>query len=104
MARRAFSVERARGPLRRRAAVALVAASFALFPHAASAQSRVAVVDVQHAVMQTEDGARAQATLKKLFDRRQQELDAKQQELSRAREDIEKQSKVLSREALQKRM
>src|SRR5262249_6778743 len=52
----------------------------------------------------TEDGARAQATLKKLFDKRQQELDGKQQELSRTREDIEKQSRVLSREALQKRM
>src|SRR6185369_2185055 len=47
---------------------------------------------------------RAQATLKKLFDRRQQELDVSQTELQRAREDIEKQSRVLSREALQKRM
>jgi beta-hydroxyacyl-ACP dehydratase FabZ len=35
---------------------------------------KVAVVDVQRAVMQTEDGLRAQATLKKLFDSRQQEL------------------------------
>jgi outer membrane protein len=70
----------------------------------ASADARIAVVDVQHAVMQTEDGIRAQATLKKLFDRRQQELDGKQTDLSRAREDIEKQSRVLSREALQKRM
>jgi outer membrane protein len=73
-------------------------------PRQAAAESRIAVVDVQHAVMQTEDGIRAQATLKKLFDRRQQELDAKQTELQRAREDIEKQSRVLSREALQKRM
>ena len=70
----------------------------------AQAQSRIAVVDVQHAVMQTEDGIRAQATLKKLFDRRQQELDGKQTELQRAREDIERQSRVLSRESLQKRM
>jgi outer membrane protein len=66
--------------------------------------AKVAVVDVQHAVMSTEDGIRAQATLKKLFDKRQQELDGKQAELGRAREDIEKQSRVLSREALQKRM
>lgn len=70
----------------------------------AAAQARIGVVDVQHAVMQTEDGIRAQATLKKLFDRRQQDLDAKQTEMQRAREDIEKQSRVLSREALQKRM
>ncbi|MCC6556064.1 MAG: OmpH family outer membrane protein [Polyangiaceae bacterium] len=70
----------------------------------AAADTRIAVVDVQHAVMQTEDGIRAQATLKKLFDRRQQELDAKQSDMQRAREDIERQSRVLSREALQKRM
>jgi outer membrane protein len=70
----------------------------------AQAQSRIAVVDVQHAVMQTEDGIRAQATLKKLFDKSQQELDGKQIELQKAREDIERQSRVLSREALQKRM
>jgi len=66
--------------------------------------ARIAVVDMQHALLQTEDGIRAQATLKKLFDRRQQELDAKQTELQRAREDIEKQSRVLSREAMAKRM
>jgi len=70
----------------------------------AAAESRIAVVDLQHAVMQTEDGIRAQATLKKLFDKRQRDLDAKQNDLQRAREDIERQSRVLSREALQKRM
>jgi len=70
----------------------------------AAAQARIGIVDLQHAVMQTEDGIRAQATLKKLFDKRQQDLDAKQNELQRAREDIERQSRVLSREALQKRM
>jgi outer membrane protein len=85
------------------AAAALSLAIAAGIPDA-SAQQKIAVVDVQHAVMQTEDGIRAQATLKKLFDRRQQELDGKQNELQRAREDIEKQSRVLSREALQKRM
>ena len=85
-------------------ASALLAFALLVLAPAAFAQSKVAVVDLQHAVMQTEDGIRAQATLKKLFDKRQQELDGKQQELNRAREDIERQSKVLSREALQKRM
>jgi len=70
----------------------------------AHAESKVAVVDVQHAVMATEEGIRAQATLKKVFDKRQQDLDAMQNELQKAREDIEKQSRILSREALQKRM
>ncbi len=75
-----------------------------LTPRPAFAEGRIAVVDVQFAVMQTEDGIRAQATLKKLFDKRQQELDNKQVELQKTREDIEKQSRVISREALQKRM
>jgi outer membrane protein len=71
---------------------------------AAAEGSSIAVVDLQGAVMQTEDGIRAQATLKKLFDKRQQDLDAKQTKLGRMREDIERQSKVLSREALARRM
>jgi outer membrane protein len=70
----------------------------------ALAQLKFAVVDVQRAVMETEDGLRASATLKKFFDKRQQELDAKQNELQKQREEIEKQSKVLSQQALQKRM
>ena len=73
-------------------------------PSALAQQLKFAVVDVQRAVMETEDGLRAQATLKKFFDKRQQELDAKQTELQKQREDIEKQSKVLSQQALQKRM
>jgi outer membrane protein len=65
---------------------------------------KVAVVDVQRAVMQTEDGLRAQATLKKLFDSRQQELNKRQQELGKQKEEIDKQAKVLSQAALQKKV
>ena len=90
--------------MRRAAPLLLAAASVLALAAPAAAEGKVAVVDVQHAVMQTEDGIRAQGTLKKLFDRRQQELDGKQTELARAREDIEKQSRVVSREALAKRM
>src|SRR5262245_30912001 len=75
-----------------------------LAPSALAQQLKFAVVDVQRAVMETEDGLRAQATLKKFFDKRQQELDAKQTELQKQREEIAKQSKVLSQQALQKRM
>ncbi len=70
---------------------------------AAFAQMKFAVVDVQRAVMETEDGLRAQATLKKLFDKRQKELDTRQERLQRERDDIEKQQRVLSRDALQRR-
>lgn len=98
----------AKNPAKKGFRALIAAAAFALSASAAGgdafAQTKIGVVDVQHAVMQTEDGIRAQATLKKLFDRSQQELDGKQNELQRAREDIERQSRVLSREALQKRM
>ena len=71
----------------------------------AFAQSmRVGVVDTQRAVMETEDGLRMQATLKKLFDSRQRELDKKQEDLQKERDDIEKQRDVLSKNALAKRM
>ncbi len=65
---------------------------------------KIAVVDVQHAVMQTEDGIRAQTDLKKTFDKRQQELNTRQNQLQETKTDIEKQAGVLSRDALQKRM
>jgi len=70
----------------------------------ASAQTKIAVVDTQRAIMETEDGIRAQATLKKLFDSRQRELDKKQDELQKERADIEKQQGVLSKGALSKRI
>src|SRR5215831_4499289 len=73
-------------------------------PRHARAEMKIAVVAVQQAVMQTEEGIRAQATLKKLFDKRQLDIDAKQTELQKAHEDIEKQSRFLSREAFQKRV
>src|SRR5204863_177127 len=75
-----------------------------LGPAALAQQLKFAVVDVQRAVMETEDGLRASATLKKFFDKRQQDLDAKQNELQKQREDIEKQQKVLSAQAYQKRV
>jgi outer membrane protein len=70
---------------------------------AQTASMRVAVVDTQRAVMETEDGLRAQATLKKLFDKRQRELDQKQKDLQKQREDIEKNKDKLAPDALQKK-
>jgi outer membrane protein len=85
------------------ASTALALAAF-LFAGAASAEQKVAVVDVQRAVASTEDGLRAQATLKKLFDNRQQELNKKQTDLQKQREEIDKQAKVLPKDALEKRV
>jgi outer membrane protein len=82
---------------------AALAAALSLFGTTAAAEVKVAVVDVQRAVMQTEDGLRAQATLKKLFDSRQQELNKRQVDLQKQKEDIDKQAKVMSQQSLQKK-
>ncbi|MEM9192830.1 MAG: OmpH family outer membrane protein [Myxococcota bacterium] len=83
-------------------AAALVLASFA--PSAFS-QVRIAVVDMQRALNETEDGRRAKAQLKRLFKRRQQALDKAQTNLKRMGEDIEKQKAagVLTGSALQQK-
>jgi outer membrane protein len=83
---------------------AALAALVSLFGTPASAQMKMAVVDVQRAVMQSEDGLRAQATLKKVFDSRQQELNKRQTDLQKQKEEIDKQKTVLSQAALQKKV
>ena len=84
--------------------VVLSLACVLFFAAPARAQSKIAVVDTQRAIMETEDGLRAQATLKKVFDNKQRELDKKQEDLQKEREDIEKQRDVLSKSALAKRV
>lgn len=83
---------------------AALAAVVSLLGTTASAQTKMAVVDVQRAVMQSEDGLRAQATLKKVFDSRQQELNKRQTDLQKQKEEIDKQKTVLSQAALQKKV
>jgi outer membrane protein len=83
---------------------AAVFGGFLLASGNAAAETKVAVVDTQRAIMETEDGLRAQATLKKLFDNRQRELDKRQVDLQKERDDIEKQRSVLSKLALQNRV
>jgi outer membrane protein len=60
----------------------------------AAAQSKIAVVDVQRAVLDTEEGLRVQANLKKLFDSRQVELDGKQRALQADREALDKEAQA----------
>lgn len=82
---------------------ALAVGALTLAGDAAADGMRVAVVDVQRAVMQTEDGLRASATLKKLFDQRQQELNKRQTDMEKQGADLEKQAKVISKEAYTKK-
>ncbi len=82
----------------------LLALVFTSDARAQQAGMKVGVVDIQRAVMQTEDGLRATATLKKLFDSRQQELNRKQTDLQKQKEDIDKQARAISKDAYTKRM
>ncbi len=83
----------------------LAAATIALAAPALTADvaTQIAVIDTERAVMETEDGLRMRATLKKLFDERQLQLDEKQNSLQKEREDLEKQRGVLSRDVLAQR-
>lgn len=73
--------------------IALVAAPAVAQPTAAAPQGRMAVVDTRRAIMETEEGLRVQATLKKLFDSRQVELSTKEHQLQQERDDIAKEEK-----------
>jgi outer membrane protein len=68
------------------------------------AQTKIAVVDLQRALMETEDGRRAKRRLERLFKRRQKSLDEAQEGLKKMKNDIERQKNVLSKAALQKRL
>ncbi|MGK3994496.1 OmpH family outer membrane protein [Sorangium sp. So ce1024] len=86
------------------AAVALGSAAL-LSSAPASAQSKIAVVDVRRAMLETEEGLRVQATLKKLFDSRQVELDTKQRALADERDKLDKEAQAgkTPKDALQRR-
>jgi outer membrane protein len=68
------------------------------------AQVRIAVVDLQRALNETEDGRRAKARLKRLFKQRQQELDKAQGELKSLKEEFDEQADTLSDTARQERL
>ena len=90
--------------LHRHAATLIAALLLASVAPQVFAQVRMAVVDMQRALNETEDGRRAKARLKRLFKRRQQALDRRQGELKKMKEDIERQRDVLSKGALQKKL
>lgn len=85
--------------------LSLLAASgvSALAGVAQAQQAKIAVVDMQRALNETEDGRKAKATLKKLFEERQKTLDKQQNDLKAMKESLEKQRDVLSREVLAKK-
>ena len=57
---------------------------------------KIGYVDMQRAVAETEDGRKARATLKKVFDQKQKELDEQQEALKKKKEDFDKKRTLLS--------
>jgi outer membrane protein len=72
-----------------------------LAPTAALAETKIAVVDLQRALEETDDGKKAKAKLKADFDRKQKELDDKQEELKKMKEDLDKKLPLMKAEAAQ---
>src|SRR5262249_8163535 len=56
---------------------------------------KLGYVDLQRALSETEDGRKAKANLKKIFDQKQKELDEQQDEIKKAAEDLEKKRTLL---------
>jgi outer membrane protein len=84
----------------RLAAVLAATLAISAVANQAAAEAKIAVVDLQRAINETEEGRTAKARLKKLFDKRQTGLDKKQKDLMKAKEDFEKRRNVLSQKAL----
>jgi len=84
--------------------VALAAVMLVESASTASAQVKIGVVDLQRAINDTEDGRQAKRRLKKLFDERQQTLNAAQEDLKTQKESLERQQDVLSPDAFKKKV
>ena len=74
----------------------VVCALIALGPSVAFAEEvKIGYVDMQRALNETEDGRKAKANLKKVFDQKQKELDEQQATLKKDLEDLEKKRTLL---------
>jgi outer membrane protein len=69
---------------------------------AAADQARVAVVDFRRAVGETDEGRRATAQLKRLFESKQKEIDERQQQLRKAAEDLERKRTLIAADVVRK--
>ncbi len=65
----------------------------------AAAEMKIGVVDLQKAMELSEEGGKAKALFQKKVERIQKDLKAKQDELAKLKEDLERQSVLLSEEA-----
>ena len=96
-------VQRSLGPL---FAALLAGGALCLTAAPAAAEpAKLAVIDVRRAMLETEEGLRVQATLKKLFDARQGELEQKRRSIQTDKETLEKDAQAgkIPQKDLQKR-
>jgi outer membrane protein len=70
--------------------------ALALAPALARAEQKIGVVDLQRALNEVDEGKAAKALLKKDFDEKQKQLDAKKTEFDKLQADLEKQAVVMS--------
>jgi len=84
--------------MRSLATLALAAALAA--PVAAAAQApKLGYVDLQRAINETDEGKAARASLKKDFEEKQKQLDARRDDFEKAQQEFEKQAVVMSDQA-----
>lgn len=87
-----------------RTLVAALALSLA-FPSAASAQeAKLGYVDLQRALNEVEEGASAKKALKKEFDEKQRQLDAKQTELKNLKDELDQRGTMMKPEVKQEKV
>lgn len=77
-----------------------VCASLAVGHADVFAQEKIAVVSLQRALNEVEEGKRAKASLKSDFDSKQKEIENMKNSLKKMKDDLDKQKMVLSEEAL----
>lgn len=87
-----------------RFALAFAALLFTASHTGVALAQKIGVVDLQRALVETEDGRKAKDQLKKLFEQRQKTLDKQQDELKAMKESVEKQRDVLAREVWAKKV
>jgi outer membrane protein len=68
----------------------------------AHADDKIAYVDLQRALEETNDGKQAKARLKSDFDKKQKELDDKQEELKKLKDDFDKKQALMKDDARNK--
>ena len=87
----------------RRLAFSLFAATTAFAAAARAQPMKLAYVDVQRAIQETEEGKAARTRLKTEFDQRRAQIDKKSADLEKMQQEYEKQAPVLSDEAKRKK-